>query len=50
MTVIETEGARLCLQLASLRLNEGNIDVAINQAETAIKLLKELQDMKREEI
>lgn len=49
MAAFEAEGARLALFLASLRLGEGDIDVAINQAETAVKLMKELQAKKKEE-
>ena len=49
MAVFETEGARLCLLLAMRKLNEGDIDMAIHRAEEAIKLLKDLQKMKREE-
>ena len=48
MTVHETEGARLCLMLAMKKLNEGDIEMAIHRAEETIKLLKDLQDMKRE--
>ena len=50
MTVIETEEARRRLLLASLSLNEGNLDIAINQAEIAVELMKELRMKKREEM
>jgi len=50
MTVYETDGARLCLYLALKKLNEDDLEMTIHRAEEAIKLLKDLQKMKREEI